>query len=441
MNPERDQAASPIAVRKELYAQAPDERTSDRRRQQYVNGAGLRRVEHRSLQRESDWSNDSFERYSDDNGRTWGEWRNVRSRSCETRGEDEMVTDYGIEAFNARHGHFVSAGYRRIFFEGHTKAYARWWGSGEASFVDHCLLTVRKDGGDDRAVAPVKYEDGADYDPARWRDPAYLDHNRGIASLVDVDALDNGEILFPMEADLGACCRIRGLDVAEVFPFRPGNTNGMIVVRGAFNLARGHYDLTFSRPIVISDFKSSWGAHEPTAIMLPSGRILAVFRGANDRMKNWRSRIEPGTPSHKWFCYSDDGGKTFTEPAPWHFDNREVFYSPASQSALLRSARYGRIYWIGNIAGPEAYGLYPRYPLVIAEVNERGLLIKETLTTIDTRGEGDGPRVQLSNFAILQDRETGAIELYLNKFEQRERHYWQADCWRYFIDVEPFMRG
>lgn len=66
----------------------------------------------------------------------------------------------------------------------------------------------------------------------------------------------------------------------------------------------------------------------------------------------------------------------------------------------------------------------------------RGLLVKESLATIDTRREGDGEKLQLSNFSILQDRETGLIELYLSKHGQREDSPWQADCWRYLIDVE-----
>jgi hypothetical protein len=42
-----------ITVRKALYAPAPDERTSDHRSQRYVDGTGLRRMEHRTLQRET----------------------------------------------------------------------------------------------------------------------------------------------------------------------------------------------------------------------------------------------------------------------------------------------------------------------------------------------------------------------------------------------------
>jgi hypothetical protein len=413
---------------------APDERTSEWRAQRYVNGTGVKRVEQRSLQRESDWSDASFERFSDDNGRTWSEWRDVYRRGYEQKGDDEINLHDGAETFNPRHGHFVSLGMRRIFFGGHKQAYERFWARGEAGFVDHSLLAVRADGAGERVLELIRYEDGAEYDPDNWRNPAYTDHNRAYFGC-GVEVLENGEILFAVCANMRACCRIRGLDVNDVFPSCPDIMSGLIVVRGRFNASRGHYDLTFSRPVVISDLQSSRGVNEPSAVELPSGRVLAVFRGSNVESANWHTRIEPGTPAHKWYCWSDDGGRSFTDPMPWHFDDREVFYSASTISQFVRSRQNGKLYWIGNISGHDACGNWPRYPLVIAEVNDRGLLIKDTVTTIDTRGEGDGPQLQLSNFSILHDRETGLIELYLSKLGQREGRTWWADGWRYFIDV------
>ncbi|MFC1452975.1 hypothetical protein ACFLSJ_06475 [Verrucomicrobiota bacterium] len=422
-------------MRRELYVEAPDQRTTDCRSQRYVCGTGLRRVEQRSLQRESDWSSAVFERFSDDNGRSWSAWKDVYRQGHDIRGEDEITTYSGLETYNAEFKHFVSVGMRRIFFGGHHEAYRVYWGRGEAGFVDHSLMAVRKDGSDERSVEPVKYETGADFDPENRRDPAYVDHNQAYMAN-GVDVMENGEIVFPIAADVRSCCRIRGLDVNEVFPSCPDIMKGMIVARGRFNEERGNYDLTFSRPVVISDLKSSRGVCEPESVMLPSGRILAVFRGSNVEREEWHTRIEPGTPSHKWYCYSDDGGMTFTEPAPWHFDNREVFYSAATISRFVRSTTDGKLYWIGNISDHTASANHPRHPLVMAEVNERGLLVKDSLATIDKREEGDSEALQLSNFSFLQDRETGLIELTLAKLGQREGHTWWADTYRYFIATE-----
>ena len=430
------QESAGITVRRELYVEAPDKKTAESRSQRYVNGTGLKRVERKSLTGESDWSTGNFERFSDDNGRTWGEWQDVRGQIYEAKGDDEIMTYYGNKAYNPQYGHFVSVGMRRIFFDGHHEAYRRFWGSGQAGFVDHSLMVVQKDGSGEQSIELIKYEEGADYDPEDWRNPAYTNHNRAYLGN-SVDVLENGDIIFPIAADIRACCRVRGLNIEDVFPSCPDIMTGMIVARGKFNADRGNYDLTFSRPVVISDLKSSRGVSEPSVVMLASGRILAVFRGSNVSSKNWKTRIEPGTPAHKWYCYSDDHGATFTEPVPWHFDDREVIYSSATYHRFVRSIKDGRLYWVGNITDHTAYGNHPRHPLVIVAINDQGLPIKDSLAVIDKREEGDSDKVQLSNFAILQDRETGFIELYLVKLGQRPGHTWWADCYRYFIDVAP----
>ena len=425
-----------IAIQRELYAPAPDKQTTDIRYQRYLSASDLRRVEHRSLHREADWTDADFERISDDNGRTWGPWQDVHGKVYEARGEDEIVITDGAnfnQAYNARYGHFVSVSMRTIFFDGHKKAYERHWG-GKLGYVNHCLLEVRPDGGEERNTALVKYEPGADYDPDNCRNPDYTDYNDACYGS-NIDVLENGEIIFPVDANFISCCRILGVDPNEIFPSCPHLTHGMIVARGTFNEARGNYDLTFSRPVVISDLKSSRGVNESTAVMLPSGRIVAVFRGSNMQSEARNTRIEPSAPGHKWYCWSDDGGKTFTEPVPWHFENREVFYSSSSRSNLLRSIKNDKVYWLGIISDHTALANGPRYPFVIAEVGDRGQLIKDSVTTIDTRQEGDSERLCISDPGILQDRETGLIELYMNRDREREGFDYWADCYRYFVDV------
>ena len=159
------------------------------------------------------------------------------------------------------------------------------------------------------------------------------------------------------------------------------------------------------------------------------------FRGSNMQSEARNTRIEPSAPAHKWYCWSDDGGKTFTEPVPWHFEDREVFYSSSSRSNLLRSIKNGKVYWLGIITDHTAYSNQPRYPFVVAEVNDRGVLTKDSVTTVDTRQEGDSARICISDPAIIQDRETGLIELYMNRSREREGFDYWADCYRYRIDV------
>jgi hypothetical protein len=260
--------------------------------------------------------------------------------------------------------------------------------------------------------------------------------NRAYAG-VAVEVLNDGDIVFPVAATMRSCCRIRGFPVQRIFPSLPDVMKGLIVFRGRWNAAAGQYDLSASEPVIISDLQSSRGVAEPLVLPLATGRIIAVFRGSNVISEGWGTRIQPGTPAHKWYCFSDDGGATFTHPVPWHFDNAEVFYSPATISRTLRSRRNGRAYWFGNITGPEAYANSPRYPLVLAEVDETtGFLKRDTFTVIDDRDpEHDAEGMQLSNFGLLDDRETGTIELYVTRLGANPADRWQSDAYRYRIEL------
>ena len=123
---------------------------------------------------------------------------------------------------------------------------------------------------------------------------------------------------------------------------------------------------------------------------------------------------------------------------PWHYDNSEVFYSPASISLFLRSAKNGKAYWFGNITGPETYGSAPRYPLVMGEVDEEtGFLKKDSYTVIDDRNpELDSEKLQLSNFYLLDDRETMNIELYVTRFGANREDFWRSNAYKYIIEVK-----
>ena len=105
---------------------------------------------------------------------------------------------------------------------------------------------------------------------------------------------------------------------------------------------------------------------------LTSGRIIVAIRGSNVQSPAWKTRIDPCAPGFKWYCCSDDGGRTFSPIMPWVFDTREVVYSSATLSTFFRSTKNGRLYWIGNVTDPQkTYGNYPRYPLHICEVDEK----------------------------------------------------------------------
>ena len=67
-----------------------------------------------------------------------------------------------------------------------------------------------------------------------------------------------------------------------------------------------------------------------------------VLRGSNDR--------RPELPSWRWIAFSSDGGRRWTPPEPWTYDQGEAFFSPSACSQLLRHSS-GRLFWLGNING------------------------------------------------------------------------------------------
>ncbi len=425
-----------IKITREVYEKAPGPSKCVSRGQGYV-GKGLKRVESRSVTSESDYANEIYVRYSEDNGKTWTEWEDVYREAYRARGDMELLwskPESGV--YNPVHDHYVALNMQRLFLENHHESYRKFWGEAKNTFTDHSFIWVSKDLKEWK-WQQVKYEDGADFSEDDWAREGYIHFNEAYSGC-NVEVLESGDILFPVGANIIKCCRILGVDVNDVFPSCPQIMHGLIVFRGRWNEAEKKYDLTPSKPAVISDLKSSRGIDEPTIIALKSGRIVVVFRGSNMMSEGWKTRIQKGTPSHKWYTFSDDGGKTFAEPVPWHYDNAEVFYSPASISHFLRSTKNGRAYWFGNITGPEAYGNSPRYPLVMAEVDEEtGFLKRKTYTVIEDRDpETESEALQLSNFGLLEDRETKNIELYLTKLGANKEDKWRSDAYRYIIEVK-----
>ena len=430
-------------IRKELYEESPGPGQSVVRAQSYV-GAGMRRVESRFIQRESDHSDDNTRRFSEDNGRTWSDWEGFQSSLYRMQGADELATSNTVPGFsrshNPVHDHLVGVYQHTIFVSGHREAFRAFWREGKAGFVNHAFLHVSDDDGRTWGVPQlVKFEDGADFDDRDWRRPGFLRNNRAQASgNSEIEVQENGDILFPLCADVASCCRALGLDVQEVFPSCPQIMRGLIVMRGIWDPHAARYTLIPSRPVVLNDLKSSRGVNEPALHSLKSGRVICVIRGSNTISTAWTTRIEPGTPGYKWFTFSEDGGATWADLVPWHYDTGEVLYSSSSIHRFHRSGRNGRLYWFGNISGPAVDGNHPRYPLVMGEVDEvTGSLIKDSCTVIDDREpEQDHEELQLSNFRILEDRRTGTMELYMTRLGAfLPDDPWRSHAYRYRIEV------
>ena len=185
------------------------------------------------------------------------------------------------------------------------------------------------------------------------------------------------------------------------------------------------------KPLNIAPEISSRGLDENTLTELSDGRIVAVCRGDNSAF--------PDKPGYKWLSFSRDQGETWSAPVPLPATGGGPIESGANGSALFRSTKNGRLYWMGNLAlrGERANGNRPRSPLVIVEVQEEPFALKrETIFAVDERTYNDSPGVQMSNFRFYQDRETGDVVIFLTRYgEHSEKEWMVADYYRYRVEM------
>ena len=143
------------------------------------------------------------------------------------------------------------------------------------------------------------------------------------------------------------------------------------------------------------------------------------------------------SPAYKWFSVSEDGGMTFTKPKVFRYSDGSHFFSSSTFHRLFRSSKTGKLYWIGNIlAEHTTIPGHPRYPLNIAEVDEKTMgLKKETVTEIDTRQPGEGKMLQLSNFWIVENL-GGQLEIYLTRLYEDPDDMYNAHVYKYTLTFQ-----
>jgi hypothetical protein len=193
----------------------------------------------------------------------------------------------------------------------------------------------------------------------------------------------------------------------------------------------GDINWTLSEAISADDARSTRGFSECAICELKDGRIAGLCRGSNARA--------PKLPGYKWLVFSEDEGATWSAPKPMTCSDGSEIQSSATGSALFRSIKNGKIYFIGNLCadGKPANGNWPRSPLHIAEVDESTVSIRrDTITIIDENDGDDTERLQISNFRYYQDRETGDIVIYATRFGENSTQEWKkADYYQYRVAI------
>lgn len=221
--------------------------------------------------------------------------------------------------------------------------------------------------------------------------------------------MSNGQILFPF-------CYAPLDENGKYYNPLGGYTFSYVAcLIGTWNEAGNEVIWDVTQDVRISAGLASRGVSECAPVELKArGHVLIVSRGGN----------APNTGTQKachWKTLSTDYGKTWSEYTPFTYDDGEEFLTPASFSNAIRSSKTGKAYWVGNISRTMPNGGRPRYPLVIGEIDEEKLgLRKETATIIDDREPDDPPGLQLSNFGLIEDPQTGHILVRLNRSDFRK---------------------
>ncbi len=359
---------------------------------------GLTREEIITTSGESDAYYDWRRRVSPDNGRTWSAFTPMENVIVQ-RDDGGIVYYPSVTTADPRTANRYCARMRRIWPGG--KVFEFSWSDLKHPFNDHAFV-IENDG----TEKLMKYEEGPDYDPENPFDPEFSRTNHAYLGQRLVFSPD-GTVYFPIIANR------EGEDP---------NQAGVILMRR--DPRTGEW-LASNR--IQIDPKLSWrGLLEPDLEILKDGRIFIVCRAAKGE----------SSPCRKWFISSTDGGKTLSPAAELRYDDGSSFFSPGSIHCFYRSSKNNRLYWVANIV-PQPDGDGPRYPLYITEIDEDKMAVrKNSLVLVDDRRieEGDTDKLQLSNFTLVEDRETLNLEIYITRIGQSASQFWHAGVHKYLFE-------
>jgi hypothetical protein len=387
-----------VAVKKEMYWKRPRPLAAPGAHNFYV-GPNLERLEVRGVEIADDVGSENTMRFSSDNGRTWVDFKGVEDTSPEIKG-----IGGGPWLFDTNAGVLVCIGMRQFctgslwnnfIYSKYSRDFGKTW-------------TKPKQ---------LKYEPGDDFDPKDHLKPSFLQRNQGYRG---------SNILLCHDGSLVHSVGMANAPDDADNDRRTYRLGGLCFI-GKWDAQAQDYQWKAGKRISISPDVSSRGLMEPEVAELMDTRLLVVWRGSDT----------PKTPGRKWYSVSKDGGMTLSEPAEWKYDDGSRFFSPSSWHRMIRHSVTRRLYWVGNISAKAPDGNWPRFPLIIAEVDERKAALKRsTVTAIDDRQPSQGANVQFSNFSLLENRETHELEMLLTPVGEEASDWRNADCYKYTLTMK-----
>ncbi len=399
-------------------------------------GQGLRRQETHARVASSDWSDHVRRRRSDDNGRTWSSWQQVYEEAPTLNGFTQSggPSQDGTGPLDPVSGRLIKPVFQRVIRGEPREAMHLLW-QGDRRFCDHGFYQLSDDDGESWGEAHMlKYEAGPDFDPQDWGAADFFRSNEMYIGGAAV--LANGTVAI--SATIPVPCRdAEDEKVPSVFPndYREGCVAGALCFVGRWDADLNNYRWQTSTPMFLPRRQSTRGLVELDLTQLQDGRLLLLMRGSN-------TGLDPlECPSRRWYAISEDGGLSWGPVTDMRWDTGATLYSPASIAHTFRSHRTGKLYWVGNIPEVPPVGNSPRYPLQIVEIDETAAVPsfkRDTLTTIDDRDPArDSEHLQVSNFSVVDDRDSGRVEIYLIRLGERGGgdDVWTADACRYLLEL------
>ncbi len=403
-----------VTVERTLIGKHAEPKTSVWVSVDYV-GPGLVREERRSVMLRSDTPERPRRRRSKDNGRTWSSYEPLPDVVTHPKGV-RVYWDGGSRVHDPASKLLVSIWLRQTHHKG--------------VYYNQLFSRCSRDNGQTWSTPrQLTYEPGETFDLADPFRPGFLNNNQAYPGNNTLRH-SNGTLIH-----VGATVNIPK-DVPVPNPKRvavggiPADSRaiGSLCFVGRWSPGAKDYDWVGGKPVWLPRHVVSRGLMEPEVAELTDGRLLVVWRGSN-------AGLDPkSAPGRKWYSVSTDGGMTLSKPKALTYDDGSGFYSPSSFHRMIRHSVTGKLYWVGNVCPGLSRGNSPRYPLVIAEVDERVPALKRsTVTAIDDRRPGESDRLQLSNFSLFEDRETHVLEIYLTRLGADPKDFWGSDAYKYTL--------
>lgn len=416
-------------VKKEITVACPGFRMAPWNHMGYI-GKGMRREETFSFEQSSDWHMMHLRRISEDNGHTWSEWIPIPQNDGLVQGQYTLSggpTQFGCGQYDPVSGLLIKDVFQRIFRKAPQIALQEIW-KGNRYFCDHGFYQLSADNGRSWGEAyQLKYEEGPDFDPADWGKNEWFSFNQMYKGNKPI-VLKNGTVV------ISATVPVLFNDAEDMkYPtfdnYKDGCVAGAMCFIGKWNKEDQNYRWKKSNSVFLPRQVSSRGLYELELSEFTNGCLLLIMRGSNESLDITSS------PGRLWFSVSKDGGHTWSAIKDMRYDTGEQFYAPSSISKTIRSSKTGKLYWVGNISNVPPRGNSPRYPLLIVEIDENGPSFKkDTVTVIDDRDpEHDSEHVQLSNFSLLEDRETQNMEIYLTRLGENADDWRNANAYKYTL--------